>query len=99
MTGKKYPEPVRYGGSRDSRKAPKEVRPVTVRDEDFEPAEIKFVHKDGYGFVRRENKADAYFHVERLDPEVVAVIKEDTPVDVAIGDGRKGPHVLAMRLA
>lgn len=100
MSDREYGETRRYGGRHDPRNAGREAPrgQVTVRDEDFEPASVKFVHRDGYGFVRREGKTDAYFHVERLDPEVVAVLTEDLEIEVAVGDGKRGPNVLAMRL-
>jgi cold shock CspA family protein len=71
---------------------------ATVRPEDFEPGTIKFRHRDGYGFVTRDGKADAYFHVERVDPAIRDLIVSNTPVLVAVGSGKRGPVVLAMRL-
>lgn len=72
---------------------------VTVTDEDFEPGEVKFRHRDGYGFVKRFGKPDAYFHVERLDPMVRDQMLAGAAVQVAVGNGKKGPVVLAVRIS
>ncbi len=71
---------------------------VSIRPEDFEPGVIKFRHRDGYGFVSRDGKPDAYFHVERLDPAIRDMIASEVEVEVAVAAGKRGPLVLAMRL-
>jgi cold shock CspA family protein len=71
---------------------------VSIREEDFEPGIVKFVHSDGYGFITRAGKSDVYFHIARLDPDVVNRLKEGTPVEVAVGDGKRGPAALMLRL-
>lgn len=71
---------------------------VTVRDSDFEPATIKFIHRDGYGFVSRENgKPDAYFHLDRVDDSVRDQLAKGMSVTVAVGSGSRGPVVLVLR--
>lgn len=72
---------------------------VSVRDEDFEPASVKFIHRDGYGFLVRDSGSDVFFHTSRLAPEIVNCLGEGTQVMVAVGDGKKGPSALAMKLA
>lgn len=72
---------------------------VSIRDEDFEPGKVKFVHKDGYGFIERDGKPDVYFHVARLHSEVVPHLTEGREVLVAVGDGKRGPNALVMKLA
>ena len=75
-----------------------DARSVTVRDEDFEPGKIKFVHRDGYGFIQREDKPDVYFHVARLPVEVANQLEDGTEVLVAVGESRKGPAALMVKL-
>jgi cold shock CspA family protein len=71
---------------------------VTVRDEDFEPGKIKFIHRDGYGFISRTGKSDVYFHVARLDPETVTQLYEGVEIKVAVGESKRGPAALAIEL-
>lgn len=66
---------------------------------DFEAGTVKFVHRDGYGFVAREGKPDAYFHIERFPVDLRSSVKAGTAVMVAVGSGKRGPVVLAIRLA
>jgi cold shock CspA family protein len=84
----------------DHAKAGKEfdARHVTVRDEDFEPGTIKFIHRDGYGFITREGKPDVYFHVARLPEDVVDQLNDGSKVMVAVGESKKGPTALMVRL-
>jgi cold shock CspA family protein len=73
---------------------------VTVRDEDFEPGTIKFIHRDGYGFITRTSGApDVYFHVARLPPELVNQLEEGSQILVAVGESKRGPAALMLRLA
>lgn len=72
---------------------------VTVRDEDFEPGTVKFIHRDGYGFITRPNGLpDVYFHVARLDVEVANQLEENMAIEVAVGQGKRGPAALAIRI-
>lgn len=64
---------------------------------DFEHGTVKFVHRDGYGFVEREGKPDAYFHVERFPADLRLKLKAGVPVMVAVGNGKRGPVVLAVK--
>jgi cold shock CspA family protein len=81
-------------------KAGKELdaRQVTVRDEDFEPGKVKFIHRDGYGFITREGKSDVYFHVARLPEDVADELVDGKEVLVAVGESRKGPAALMVKL-
>lgn len=72
--------------------------PVTIRDEDFEPGRVKFVHRDGYGFITREGKPDVYFHVARVPADVANELRENTAVLVAVGDSKRGPSALMMKI-
>lgn len=72
---------------------------VSVRDEDFEPGVVKFVHRDGYGFIAREGKPDVYFHIARVEGSVAGQLAENTPVLVAVGEGKRGPNALMIKLA
>lgn len=72
---------------------------VTVREEDFEEGTVKFVHRDGYGFIIREGKPDVYFHVARLPPEVANQLEEGTKVLVAVGTSKRGPSALMVKIA
>jgi cold shock CspA family protein len=73
---------------------------VTVRDEDFERGTIKFIHRDGYGFITRTSGApDVYFHVARLSPDLVNQLEEGTEVLVAVGESKRGPAALMVKLA
>jgi cold shock CspA family protein len=71
---------------------------VSVRDEDFEPGRVKFVHHDGYGFIERLNKSDVYFHTARVDPAIAARLKENVEVMVAVGTGKRGANALMIRI-
>lgn len=73
--------------------------PVTIRDEDFEPGRVKFVHRDGYGFIMREGKSDVYFHVARMPAGVANELQENTAVLVAVGEGKRGPSALMVKIA
>lgn len=73
-------------------------RAVSVREEDFEPGTVKFVHADGYGFIQRDGLPDVYFHVAHLVEDVASTIKQDMAVEVAVGDGKRGPHAIAVRM-
>jgi cold shock CspA family protein len=75
-----------------------DAKSITVRDEDFEPGVVKFVHSDGYGFISREGKPDVYFHVARVPEEVANQLEDGTKVLVAVGQGRKGPAALMVKL-
>jgi CspA family cold shock protein len=73
---------------------------VTVRDADFEPGVVKFVHRDGYGFITRDGgKKDVYFHVARISPEVADELEEGSRVLVAVGESKRGPSALMVKLA
>lgn len=85
-----------YGGKSYE---PRERKKPEVRPEDYEDGVVKFLHRDGYGFVSREGKDDAYFHMERLVDDVRETVVQGSHVQIACGTGKKGPVVMAMRLA
>lgn len=87
-----------YQETRNER--PRNEKPaVSIRDEDFEPGRVKFIHRDGYGFIERPGKDDVYFHVARIPADVADELRENTQVLVAVGDGKRGPAALMVKLA
>lgn len=53
---------------------------------------IKMIHSEkGYGFIRREEEADLFFHVSECQNKAAfEALKEGDAIEFDIGEGRKG---------
>lgn len=57
-----------------------------------------FNRSKGYGFIVQEDGRDIFFHRSDLDRDASAVIKDGDPVSYDLGEGRKGPKAVNVRL-
>lgn len=65
-----------------------------------EEGKIKYLNRDkGFGFIRRDNNPDIFFHVSELvanGPEGSKAIFDDLQLDITVtftpGEGKKGPE-------
>ena len=55
-----------------------------------------FNRKKGYGFIEQENGSDIFVHRSEV---IDAEMKEGSIVEYEIGDGRKGPCAMKVKLA
>lgn len=63
-------------------------------------ATVKFIAQDGYGFVTLdEDGEDAFFHVDKLPPNVGQTIDKGHKVVVKVTKGKRGLVVLELRFA
>ena len=83
---------------RNTDSAPETRRKRTFKPEDYEPGVIKFIHRDGYAFVTRDNgEPDAFFHMEKVPPHIAEKLFEGCKVvDLGAGNGVLGLGALAM---
>lgn len=58
---------------------------------------IKFFNTDkGFGFIKKEDGSDIFFHITEVKEQ--QELKENDQVEFEIGEGRKGPCAMNIRL-
>lgn len=61
---------------------------------------VKWFNKSkGYGFIVQEDGKDIFFHRSDLDRTAYNVIKDGDPVTYDLGEGRKGPKAVNVKLS
>lgn len=58
---------------------------------------VKFFNAEkGFGFIKREGENDLFFHISELDGNQEP--QEDDTVEFEMGEGRKGPCAVQVRI-
>ena len=59
---------------------------------------VKFFDEEkGYGFIATDDGSQVFLHVSAL-PAGITVVKPGTRLEFGIGDGKKGPQALSIRI-
>lgn len=60
---------------------------------------VKFFNDEkGFGFISRENGDDVFVHFSNIEGQGRRSLETDQRVEFEIGEGRKGPEALSVRV-